>query len=403
VRTALWLLALMLACWPGSVWAASGMVTPTDTLFEKQWALKMVRAPEAWKRTVGSRGVTMAIIDTGVVKHPDLYARIIGGYDFIGDAENAGDGDGRDDDPQDEGDATDESSGLHGTHIAGIAAAISDNDTGVAGVDWQCRLVIARVLGVQQATGTDVDIADAIRWSAGLHVDGVPDNEHPAQVINMSFGSAGHSDRMQDAIHDALNAGAIVVASAGNAGEEASGQSPGGLSGVITVGAVGPGGKRAIYSNFGDAVTIMAPGGGASTGGILSTSGLIDTQFTYVDHVGTSEAAAFVSGAVSLMKGVYQDMTAEDARRILEDTADDSALCEKGCGAGLLNVEAAIDKAQRAGRPVGADHDGYRCSAAAATGSAGSIPTSAGLTGLVYIMHLMRNSRRRIHRKKSKI
>jgi len=88
--------------------------------------------------------------------------------------------------------------------VAGIIAASSNNGVGVAGLDWECRLLIVRTLGIRHGTGVDSDIADAIRWAAGLHVDGAPDNQHPAAVLNMSFGGAGFSQTMQDAISDAV-------------------------------------------------------------------------------------------------------------------------------------------------------------------------------------------------------
>ena len=120
--------------------------------------------------------------------------------------------------------STDQSSALHGTHVAGIIAANTNNGVGVAGLDWSCQLVIVRALGISHGTGVDSDIADAIRWAAGLHVDGVPDNPHPADVINMSFGGSGFSQTMQDAVNDAVGAGAIIVAAAGNLGDRRQGR-----------------------------------------------------------------------------------------------------------------------------------------------------------------------------------
>lgn len=349
--------------------------TPSDPLYPKQWALPMIHAPEAWGRsdgTPGSPDVTVAIIDTGVVMHPELADRIVGGYDFISDASNAADGDGRDADYTDAGDATDTSSALHGTHVAGIVAATSDNGVGVAGLDWSCRLVIVRTLGVRQGTGVDSDISDAIRWAAGMHVDGVPDNPHPADVINMSFGGAGFSQTMQDAVHDAIGAGAVVVAAAGNAAYDAKGDSPAGLDGVITVGAVDPSGTIASYSNYGSVVALMAPGGSPlrdpTTGqpqGVLSTIELADTGFTYTYYAGTSQAAPFVTATVSLMKAAWPQMTPIQARKLLLQSADPSAQCRNpddpttaGCGAGLLDVDAALAAATQAALTGGDTHAG---------------------------------------------
>jgi serine protease len=370
-------------------------VTPSDPLYPKQWALPMIKAPQAWSRTTGSDAVTVAIIDTGAVPHPELTARITGGYDFITDAANAADGDGRDGDYTDTGDSSDESSALHGTHVAGIIAASSDNGVGVAGLDWGCRLVIVRALGVRRGTGVDSDISAAIRWAAGLHVDGVPDNPTPAAVINMSFGGAGYSQTMQDAVHAAVDAGAVVVAAAGNLSVDAKDDSPAGLDGVITVGAVDPTGTIAAYSNFGDVVALMAPGGSPArdpmTGqpeGVLSTIELADSGFTYTYLAGTSQAAPFVSAAVSLMKGLAPQLDAGDARRLLMQSADPSAQCRNptdptrpGCGAGLLDVDAAIVLAGQAALTGGVldrhtgnlVHGGYGCDVG------GGAPSAAGL------------------------
>ncbi len=340
-------------------------MTPSDPLYVKQWALPMIKAPNAWGDGYrGSPTVTVAIIDTGYVPHPQIVGRIARtvGYDFISDAANAADGDGRDGDPTDAGTSDDASSALHGTHVAGIIAAKSNNGIGVAGVDWNCQLIIARALGVEHGTGVDSDISDAIRWAAGLHVDGVPDNPNPADVINMSFGGNGVSQSMQDAVHDAIAAGAIVVAAAGNLAVDAKGDSPAGLDGVITVGAVDQSGSIASYSNFGAVVALMAPGGSPdadpSTGapmGVLSTIEIAGSGFTYTYYAGTSQATPFVSGTVSLMRAVHPRLSVVETRRILQATADPSAKCANpddpttdGCGAGLLDIDDAVNMAANA-------------------------------------------------------
>ena len=361
---------------------AGDPMTPSDPLYPKQWALPMIHAPDAWGAGYqGSQAVTVAIIDTGYVPHPEIADRVVGGWDFISDPGNAADGDGRDGDPTDAGDSTDVSSALHGTHVAGIIAAKSNNGVGVAGLDWFCNLVIVRALGVSHGTGVDSDISDAIRWAAGLHVDGVPDNQHPADVINMSFGGAGYSQSMQDAIHDAIAAGSIVVAAAGNLAVDAKGDSPAGLDGVITVGAVDTTGQIASYSNYGSVVSLMAPGGSPqhdpATGaplGVLSTIELIGSGFTYTYYAGTSQATPFVTGAVSLMRAVRPHLGAAEAKRILQASASPSAKCPdpgdptlEGCGAGLVDVNAAVAMAATAGDdPIGQRlgnvvHSGYGC------------------------------------------
>ena len=138
---------------------------------------------------------------------------------------------------------------LHGTHVTGILGAIANNYVGIAGVDWGCRIQPVRVLGVQAGKGADSDIVDAIRWTAGLHVDGVPDNLTPADVINLSFDGRGRSRAMQEAVDDAIAHGAAVVAAAGNEGADSGDDVPAGLNGVITVGAVNDGSARPIRTS----------------------------------------------------------------------------------------------------------------------------------------------------------
>jgi serine protease len=348
---------------PDYVRQRSSAITPNDEMYGLQWALPVIHAPTAWARTTGSNSVVVAIIDTGILPHPDLVGRVVPGFDFISDIANANDGDGRDPDPTDTGDGTAASSMLHGTHVAGIVGALADNHIGVAGLDWACRIQPIRVLGVQEGKGADSDIADAIRWAAGIHIDGVPDNATPADVINLSFDGRGISHAMQDAVDDAMARGAVVVAAAGNDGTDAGAYAPAGLSGIVTVGAVDESGQRAAYSNFGPTVALLAPGGTyASDGaghseGILSTMLVPSSGWSYVNYAGTSQAAPFVAGTVSLMKALYPQLKPKLARALLDASANTGSRCpspdnasESGCGAGLLDVDAAL--ALAAAQPV---------------------------------------------------
>ena len=320
-------------------------VDANDPLFTAQWALPLARIPMAWTRTRGSERVVVAVLDTGILPHPDLRDRYVSGYDFISDPANAGDGNGRDPDPTDAGSADPTSSGLHGTHVTGIIGAHSDNHLGIAGVDWNCRLLPVRVLGTDAGKGTDSDIADAIRWAAGLPVVGVPNNLHPAQIINMSFGGPGGSKILQLAIDAAVAHGVIVVAAAGNDAADTAAYAPAGLLHVIAVGAVLSNGKPASYSNHGARVDLMAPGGDLAAGeggGILSTFEMPQDGFTYSFLAGTSQAAPHVAGVAALMKAIDPTITDERARAILRATADPNGKCNEGCGGGLLDANAAL-------------------------------------------------------------
>jgi serine protease len=324
-----------------------------DPRYGEQWALPLIHAPEAWAETRGSERVVVAVIDTGELAHPELADRYLPGYDFITDPTNGGDGTGRDPNPRDPGALAPGSSGLHGLHVAGIIGAHPDNGLGIAGIDWNCRILPIRVLGVQGARGADSDIADAIRWAVGLPVNGVPSNPTPAHVINLSFGGRGGSQILQEAVNAAVARGATVIASAGNDAADISDYAPAGLDNVIAVGAVGTTGQLAPYSNYGAQVALVAPGGSpldGDTPGILSTTYLPGQTdpWDFIRLEGTSQAAPHVSGVVALMRAVAPRLSAAEVREVLMMTADPQGRCPQGCGAGLLNASAAV--AAAAGR-----------------------------------------------------
>jgi subtilisin family serine protease len=178
-----------------AVLAGCGGGAEPDPLRGKQWALNALRLPEAWKTSEG-RGVTIAVIDTGVdLQHPDLKAHLVAGHDFI------------------DGDADPEDHNGHGTHVAGIAAAVTDNGVGIAGGAPDAKIMPLRVLS-KAGTGDPKTIATAIVWAA----------QHGAEVVNLSLGESGEMARLlrggilNPAIRIAVQHGAVVVAAAGNDG-----------------------------------------------------------------------------------------------------------------------------------------------------------------------------------------
>ncbi|MGC1547601.1 MAG: S8 family serine peptidase, partial [Rhodanobacter sp.] len=292
---------------------------------------------QAWSLADGT-GITVAVLDTGITEHPDLDTSLADdGYDFISDSFVSGrDTDDRTPGGWDLGDWTTtepwlsectdaqnppEDSSWHGTHVSGTVGEMTDNGVGMAGVAHNAKVLPIRVLG--HCGGYNSDIADAIVWASGGHVDGVPDNQHPAQVINMSLGGGGvclASDVTGTAIASALSRGTTVVVAAGNSGSDAGLFSPASCPGVIAVGSNGITGKRAFYSNYGATVSIAAPGGGiypndGSTGtptndGFIWSS-LNDGETTpdnpvYGGMAGTSQATPHVAGAVALILSAQQ-------------------------------------------------------------------------------------------------
>jgi serine protease len=331
---------------------------PNDKLYPLMWHADLARLPGAWDLTHGSNKVVVAVVDTGIKRnHPDFGDRILPGYDFVSRASDGGDGDGRDDDPNDPGTLASTSSGQHGTHVAGIIGALGNNGQGIAGIDWRCKILPVRALGVREGQGTDPDIADAIRWAAGLDVAGVPRNPNPAKIINLSFSGAGAAQVLTDAVRAAMNAGSLVVAAAGNDGSDANTYFPGAIPGVFAVAASDPQGKLAQYSNYGDIVGILAPGGEMGMtipfesrdepAGVWSL--VYDTdkqQYGYRAYEGTSQAAPVVAGVAALMLSVYPDMKPDDVIRVIKETADTSRACVEQCGPGMIDASKAIARAR---------------------------------------------------------
>lgn len=302
---------------------------PNDPDFlTRQWHLHQptpvfrsaINMPPAWDRTPGGN-ITVAVLDTGIrPSHPDLAGRLLPGYDFASEVEYANDGDGRDADPSDPGDWVSASdiatkpgifggcgtsdSSWHGTFIAAQIAALTNNGTGVAGINRNAAILPVRVSGKCGAFLSD--ILDGMRWAAGLPVAGVPANPTPARVINLSFGGdAACSASYQDVINEVANAGALVVVAAGN--ESGPLRRPADCSGVLSVGAVGQGGLKADYSNFGSNLAVMAPGGTGNSGdatNIWSATNLGTTSpgaDSYGYKRGTSFSAPLAAGVASLM------------------------------------------------------------------------------------------------------
>ncbi len=334
-------------------------VTPNDPMYTSQWnffePVGGINLPNAWMLTTGDPDVVVGVIDTGILgNHEDHAGRWGGGYDFIDMRFNARDRDGRDPDPRDQGDWTRTAdSSWHGTHVAGTIGAATDNNAGVAGIDWECQILPIRVLG--RFGGFTSDIVDGMRWSAGISIPDIPDNPTPANVINMSLGGGGScSSIWQEAVDDVVNAGTSVVVAAGNSNQDASNATPASCDGVITVGATNRSGDRAWYSNYGSNVEISAPGGETMVGtdGILSTlnTGLkrpVDDAYAF--YQGTSMAAPHVAGVIALMYAINPNLTPEQIANIITGT---SRLFPAGtdcdnipdlCGAGILDAAAAVN------------------------------------------------------------
>ena len=324
--------------------------TYNDPQYSKQWNLTN---PTTGVQNTGNarlrRGahVKVAVLDTGYVPHPDLVTGMANGYDFISDPLSARDGDGRDPNPRDEGDyapynlckdqANAHTSTWHGTSVAGIIGARGGNGMGIVGTADLARVQPVRVLG--RCGGRTSDIADAIIWAAGGHVDGVPDNTYPAKIINMSLGTVSRCPAAyQRAIDIARSKGAIVVAAAGNGNTEASKYAPANCMGVITVGATTKAGTRASFSNYGTRVNISAPGEDILTLSMNSLDRPDNTKFSYDYESGTSMAAPHVSALLAQQLVNGTSITTKQVEEAFTLAGGNRIKCDKYfCSRGIIN------------------------------------------------------------------
>ncbi|MGB1158476.1 MAG: S8 family serine peptidase [Porticoccaceae bacterium] len=319
-------------------------LTPNDPRYKDQWHYKKINLDDAWDITTGVDSIKVAVLDTGIaLGHPDLTSRhSADGYDFVTDFNNANnpDGDGIDSDP------TDSCYDSHGTHVAGTVGAHTNNEKGVSGVDWGAKIMSLRVLGCEY--GSDYDIAQAIRYAAGLENDSGIVVSDPADIINMSLGGADFNQTLADAVADAINAGVIIIAAAGNESTPIPSY-PAALDGVVSVAATNTDNVVAGFSNFGSTIDIAAPGVGILSTVVSSDDGVI--THNYEPYNGTSMASPHIAGVASLMKSVYSDMTPDDFDAILVSGKITDDLGDSGrddyFGHGLINAKKAVDYAKQ--------------------------------------------------------
>lgn len=367
--------------------AMRAFATPNDPTFANQWALRSTvntagaKFDQAWDVVRGSADVVVAVLDTGVIfETPDLMGRLLSGYDFISDVATANDGNGRDSDASDPGNwissadaqtatfsgCSVKNSSWHGTFVAGQIAANTHSDSGVAGADWNVKVLPVRVLG--KCGGLLSDVLDAMLWSAGLDVPGIPRNNNPADVINLSLGSSTTCSSFEQTVVNRVNsAGTLVVAAAGNSGGSV--DSPANCASVLSVGALDRDGSRASYSAIGTGVSLMAPGGFSNGLVGLGNSGTTTpAAASLVNKTGTSFSSPLVAATAGLMRAINPDLTpAQLSSQILSTTStflsprsstctanqgSGSCNCTSAvCGAGMLNAFAAVTAAKGT-RPV---------------------------------------------------
>lgn len=240
------------------------LATPNDPLFGLQYGLSKIMAPAAWDVEKGQTNtIKAAVVDTGVdLIHPDLSSKIVNGWDFVNNDNVAQDDHG------------------HGTHVAGIISATTDNSVGVAGTSWGAQIMPVKVLD-SDGSGTDADVSNGITWAV----------DNGAKVINLSLGGYEFSQTMQNATDYAYNRGVMVFAAAGNDGDSTV-IYPAGNSNVVGVAATNSADRRASFSNFNSFVDVSAPG-------VNIASTYLGSQYAYLS--GTSMATPYASGLAALL------------------------------------------------------------------------------------------------------
>jgi serine protease len=284
------------------------LAVPNDPRFGDQYADQQVDAPTAWDTTFGDSSVTVAVVDTGVkYDHPDLDGNVASnpGRDFVDD----------DSDPYPDVLADE----YHGTHVAGIAAAETNNGEGVSGIG-NSTVISGRALS-ENGSGSTSGIADAIQWAA----------DQGADVINLSLGGGGYTNTMKNAVDYATTNGSLVVAAAGNdSGQPVS--YPAAYSECLAVSALDPDESLASYSNVGSEIELAAPGTN-----VLSTW----TDDGYETISGTSMATPVVAGVAGLTLAAH-DLTNSELRSHLKATAVDVGLSSSEQGSGRVDAGNAV-------------------------------------------------------------
>ena len=326
---------------------------PNDEYLNDQWSLLDFGLPQAWDVDTGKNNVVVAIIDSGVdTRHEDLSAKLLPGCDFYDGDNDANPGAGS-------------SASEHGTHVAGIAAAVGNNSLGVAGVAYGpgVKILPIKVFDDTGYVATTAELISAVRWAAGLPVEGAAPNPNKADVINMSLGTGKKGiQSINEVMQEAAAAGAVLFAAAGNAGDSsgaASGNgimSPANAPGVIAVGAVNGDYRRAEFSDYGAlgrTVDVMAPGGRAviaEDAGEAVLSTLPDNRYSTLE--GTSMASPFAAGVAALVLSQSPNLSPQQVKAKLTGSArfDASFMTPTEYGAGVLCADKALGAPTRCGQ-----------------------------------------------------
>lgn len=310
----------------------------------------------AWAYTTGqsTNPIVVAVLDTGIALNDSLINNLlkdtngkVWGWNFAANNNKL----------------ADETQSYHGTHVSGTIAAYGDV---MNGIGEDLKILTVKIPGAD-GMFYESAVVNAIYWSVGAEVPGVPTNNYPAKVLNMSFGvdlksvkEADYCDEaLQEAIFFARKSGAVLAAAAGNDNVWEHYNAPAVCNGTIKIAATGPEGLRSYFSNYGPSITLAAPGGDkryGTVGAILSTvnpgGGYNASGFDF--YQGTSMASPHVAGVAALLFAVNNSLKPQKVEQLLYITTHDfgksndsnkSCVGKKPCGHGILDAENAVKAA----------------------------------------------------------
>jgi subtilisin family serine protease len=306
----------------------SGVITPNDPEWSKQWNLKRIQLPEAWNVVTGTPDVVIAVLDTGVqLEHEDLASQVWTNPGEISGNDLDDDGNGKVDDvhgwhffhrweggayiPDEDANVRDDNG--HGTHVSGIATAAANNGVGIAGIAWGARIMPVKVLN-EFGDGFLSDTAAGLIYAA----------DNGARIINLSLGTLASSTTLIEAVDYARQHGALVIAATGNDGLPML-RYPAAYDPVLAVAATDENDQWATFSNYGPQVDLAAPGTN-----IYSTWCRQDLYLKscsgdyYFAKSGTSMAAPHVSGIAALIWSLRPELSSSQVISRLLETADDT-------------------------------------------------------------------------------
>jgi thermitase len=303
--------------------APAAEIVPNDELYSRyQWNLPIIETPAGWSFTKGTEEVIVAVVDTGVtLAHPDLSPHLTGGYNVI------------------EPSAPPEDDVGHGTHVAGVISALTDNRQGVAGMTWYNKIMPVKVLD-STGMGSTYSVAEGIIWAT----------DHGANVINLSLGNYASAEFLHDAIRYAFDRDVVLIAATGNDNTSQPGF-PAAYPEVLSVSATNMYGEKASFSNFGDYVDVVAPGEN-----IAST--YIDNQYAALS--GTSMASPHVAALAALVRSANPSLKNTEIYDIIRSSVSDLGTVGKDAyfGYGQISVSRALQLATGAQAPEAASEDG---------------------------------------------